>query len=252
MPASHPLCSVATEPPGTSEPGACRGQFGDWLVRPRDQCWAFHATGLVLADADGQGRGGPEPGRRGARGGRRGEGARARVRVRERWGFLRSRRRERERFSGGERSGTVPRMAGPRERRGMARGFASPGSLALGRMQGKFIRQPWCLGFPFPTLWYISPSSPRLYRRRLAHLATLPPPLFPAPEGCCHRSPSQGKGAGDAAGMPQELDPGWEEGGFNAAGTCRVGERNGENVVLLWFEPLRLELIRRLRAKRNS
>lgn len=52
--------------------------------------------------------------------------------------------------------------------------------------------------------------------------------------------------------MPQELDPGWEEGGFYAAGTCRVGERNGENVVSLWFEPLRLELIRWLRAKRNS
>lgn len=35
----------------------------------RDRRWAFPVTGLALADSDGQGPGGPEPGRRGARGG---------------------------------------------------------------------------------------------------------------------------------------------------------------------------------------
>lgn len=40
------------------------------------------------------------------------------MRVRERRGFLRSRRREPERFSRGERSGAVPLMPGPGERRG--------------------------------------------------------------------------------------------------------------------------------------
>lgn len=97
-----------------------------------------------------------------------------------------------------------------------------------------------------------SPRRPRLCPGRLAHLAASPPPLFPAPEGCCHRSPLQGKGSGGAAGPPRALDWVWEEGGFHAAGPVAWEKERGGNVVSLWFEPLRPELIRRLRAKRNS
>lgn len=205
---------------------------------PRDQRWAFHATGLVLADADGQGRGGPEPGRRGAGGGRRGEGASARVRVRERRGFLRSRRRERERFSRGERSGAIPWMPGPGEQRGMARGSHAPGALHWGGYRANSFASLRASVSPFPPS-DIFPHPPRGWTR--GGLPTWParlrlcfPPRrdaatgpFPkgrareAPRGC-HRSWTRaGK---KVASMQRDLSHGRTKGGKRSVTLVRALE----------------------------
>jgi hypothetical protein len=232
--------------------------------------WFDHVTGAglsarldwlsrTLTDRAG---GGPEPGRRGARGGRRGEGARARVRVRERWGFLPSCPREPERFSRGKQRATgqspSPSHAGPCKSGGQGwvgagLGFASLGSPALGRMQSQFSRPPSLPRFPF--------SYPLMHLPILPTAATVLPTWQPRlrlcfpPGAMLSSAPSPGRGCGWWGGGVTGAGPGlrgrrW----LPCSGTWHMGAGRKKKCNVTLAEPVGLELIiiQRLRAKPNS
>lgn len=157
VPVPQRLGSVATEPPGTSERVLPRAIW--WLAgkttwpAPGLSCYWIGSRGLWRA---GLGRARVRTERR-ARGR---EGTRARVRVRERRGFLRSRRREPERFSWGKR-GRRAALWPYRGWCGLAgwagQGWAGwrgksgvlPESSASGRMQTRTQPPRWVPRFPF-------------------------------------------------------------------------------------------------------